>query len=281
MNEADRPPWVRWAGRVAIASMIVVVGLLAACAQPPPTSPPTPPLPDIEATVTTMIQALPTPTRPPTYTPLPTYTPYPTLTALPTHSPAPTYTRYPTYTPPPAPTLRAQPVRPTTAVPPTATPTPTPTPIPTPFPTSTPTPASTPTPTPAPTVVPARVVHGPVSGELLLRDGDLVFTDPREATFFLSPTEFTLEATFHNPNPPDALLLYGLFFRGSTRGGGGMFTFGVAASISRWLLSYQTLDGPNTIVRRTTPVLAAQEEPHHLKVVVVDGEVRELIMIPS
>ena len=57
-----------------------------------------------------------------------------------------------------------------------------------------------------------------------------------------------------------------------------MFTFGVAASISRWLLSYQTLDGPNTIVRRTTPVLAAQEEPHHLKVVVVDGEVRELII---
>ena len=146
-----------------LALPLLLIGSLAlACAAPAPTPIPTPTLvptatPDIPATVTARVDALPTATAYPTLTPypaltrVPTTTPYPTGTPRPTLTPQPTPTAWPTYTPYPTPTAL-----PTYTPYPTPTPRPTYTPYPTPtsIPTPTPTPAPTPTPTPRPTATP-------------------------------------------------------------------------------------------------------------------------------
>ena len=128
-----------------LASLFLLLTLAAlACAAPPPTPIPTA-TPDIPATVTARVAAIPTATAYPTSTPYPTATPRPTVTPYPTATPRPTYTPYPTPTAVP------------TATPyPTNTPYPTATPRPTytPYPTPTPTPAPTPTATPWPTATP-------------------------------------------------------------------------------------------------------------------------------
>ena len=126
---------------VALAFAGLVIFVIAACGDAPPTAtqPPTPtapptPTPALEATWT------PTPTPAPeaTWTPTPTPVPEPTWTPKPTPTPEPTAT----FTPTPSPTSTPEP---------TATFTPTPTPTPTPVPTATFTPTPTPTPTPVPT----------------------------------------------------------------------------------------------------------------------------------
>ena len=121
----------------------LVLGLflvIACTSESPPAATQAPP-PDIGATVTAMVEDLPTQTPYPTLVALPTHTPYPALEPLPTYTPVPPASPYPTYTP----------------IPP-ATPYPTYTPAPTaePYPTYTPAPAATPYPTlkPLPTHTP-------------------------------------------------------------------------------------------------------------------------------
>ena len=110
-------------------------------------SPPAPAAtPDIRATVTAVVEDIPTQTPYPTSTTSPTYTPAPTYTAVPpypTYTPASPATPYPTYTP----AATAEPY-------PTHTPYPTATPYPTYTPAPTATPEPTLTPTPHPTVTP-------------------------------------------------------------------------------------------------------------------------------
>ena len=72
---------------------------------------------NIAATVTAMVENVPTQTPYPTLPALPTYTPAPTATLYPTYTPAPTAEPYPTYTPAPT----AEPY-PTYTPAPTATP---------------------------------------------------------------------------------------------------------------------------------------------------------------
>lgn len=124
--------------------------LLTSCASEPPPAPPTV---DIEATVTAMVEALPTQPPPPTLAALPTYTPAPTATLYPTYTPPPSATPYPTLEPLPTP----EPL-PTYTPYPTYTPFPTPIPVPTatPSPTPAPVPTATPRPTPRPTIRPTR-----------------------------------------------------------------------------------------------------------------------------
>ena len=87
---------------VPVLGLLVVLAIACASEQSP-----APPTPDIEATVTAMVEALPTQALPPTLAALPTYTPppfatpYPTLEPLPTHTPYPTLGPLPTYTPQP------------------------------------------------------------------------------------------------------------------------------------------------------------------------------------
>ena len=129
---------------VSIVALLLLAAALA-CAAPPPTPIPTA-TPDIPATVTAQVAAIPTATAYPTNTPYPTATPRPTVTPYPTATPRPTYTLYPT---------------------PTAVPTATPYPTSTPYPTATsyptytpyPTPTPTPTPTPRPTATPVPPIQ--------------------------------------------------------------------------------------------------------------------------
>ena len=72
--------------------------LVIACASEPP---PVPPTPNIEATVTAMVEALPTQALPPTYTPAPPATPYPTYTLVPSATPNPNLHSAPSATPRP------------------------------------------------------------------------------------------------------------------------------------------------------------------------------------
>ena len=128
--------------RIASPALGLLVLFAVACAtEQPPTPPPTP---NIEATVTAMVEALPTQPPPPTSAPLPTYTPAPPATAYPTYTPAPSATPYPTHTPLPS-----------------ATPYPTPEPLPTlqPLPTYTPQPTLEALPTYTPQPRPAPVVR--------------------------------------------------------------------------------------------------------------------------
>lgn len=128
--------------RVAAPALGLLVLLAAACATEQPSTPP--PTPNIDATITAMVEALPTQPPPPTLAALPTYTPYPTPEPLPTLQPLPTHTPYPT--PEPMPTL---------------TPYPTPQPLPTytPQPTLEALPTHTPYPTPTARPAPAPVVR--------------------------------------------------------------------------------------------------------------------------
>ena len=127
--------------KALFVSLLVLAGLVA-CAAPQPEA-----TPDIPATVTAHLAALPASTPYPTYTPYPTATAYPTATPYPTPIEAPSATPQPTYTP-----------YPTLAPLATATPYPTYTPYPTPTamatPTQIPTPAPSPTPWPTPTTTP-------------------------------------------------------------------------------------------------------------------------------
>ena len=134
---------------ILITLVAVVVGMMVGCSAE---SPPTQPMPNIQATVAAAIQEAlpksapppdidgtieakvqaaieshPTATPYPTYPALPTYTPLPTYPALPTYTPLPTSPALPTYTPVPTPT--------TSYIPPTRTPVPTHTPTPRPTPT--------------------------------------------------------------------------------------------------------------------------------------------------
>ena len=119
----------------ALVCLLILALAVIACA---PAAPPA--TPNIPATVTARLSAIPTATPYPTFTPYPTptkvstATPYPTATPLPTATPYPTPTALPTYTP--YPTATAYPTY-----------TPYPTPTPTPRPTSTPRPTATPIPT--------------------------------------------------------------------------------------------------------------------------------------
>ena len=130
---------------VSIVALLLLTLAALACAVPPPPTPIPTATPDIPATVTARVAAIPTATAYPTGTPYPTATPRPTVTPYPTATPRPTYTLYPTPT-----------AVPTAALYPTSTPYPTATSYPTytPYPTPTPTPAPTPTPTPWPTSTP-------------------------------------------------------------------------------------------------------------------------------
>ena len=116
--------------RIAAPALGLLILLAVACTGEQPAAPL--PTPDIQATVTAMVEALPTQPPPPTLAALPTYTPAPSATPYPTHTPVPSATPYPTYTPPPS-----------------ATPYPTPGPLPThtPYPTLQPPPTYTPWPT--------------------------------------------------------------------------------------------------------------------------------------
>ena len=95
-----------------ILTLVLSLGLLLAalaCAAPVPTPIPTPTpvptaTPDIPATVTARLAAIPTATPYPTLTPWPTATPRPTHTPYPTPTTVPTATPYPTSTPYPTPT---------------------------------------------------------------------------------------------------------------------------------------------------------------------------------
>ena len=89
---------------VSVLTLVAAVFVFVACASE---SPPPPPTSDLQATVTAMVQDIPTQTPYPTYTALPTYTPAPTATLYPTYTPAPTAEPYPTYTP--APTATPEP----------------------------------------------------------------------------------------------------------------------------------------------------------------------------
>ena len=117
----------------AIPSLICLLILALTAIACAPAAPPMA-TPDIPATVTARMAAIPTATPYPTFTPYPapttvsTATPYPTPTPMPTATPYPTPTALPTYTPYPTPTPTP---RPTSTPWPTATPRPTPTPIPT------------------------------------------------------------------------------------------------------------------------------------------------------
>ena len=129
-------------GRFVLALTMFSFITTAACTGESPPAPAA--TPDIKATVTAMVEAIPTQTPYPTSTASPTYTPAPTYTAVPpypTYTPASPATPYPTYTPAPT----AEPY-PTLAPLPTHTPVPTATPYPTPepLPTYTPQPAPTP-----------------------------------------------------------------------------------------------------------------------------------------
>ena len=93
----------------ALFLAMLIAALALACAAPVPTPIPTPTpvptaTPDIPATVTARLAALPTATPYPTLTPWPTATPRPTLTPYPTPTAVPTATPYPTSTPYPTPT---------------------------------------------------------------------------------------------------------------------------------------------------------------------------------
>ena len=127
--------------RIAVPVLGLLILLATACASE---QPPAPPTPDIEATVTAMVEALPTQPPPPTLVPLPTYTPAPTATAYPTYTPPPSATPYPTLEPLP-----------------THTPLPTHEPLPTytPQPTLEALPTQTPYPTPTARPAPAPVVR--------------------------------------------------------------------------------------------------------------------------
>ena len=116
--------------------LVLFILLTIACATEPQPAPPTP---DVEATVTAMVEALPTQPPAPTLAALPTYTPVPTATAYPTYTPPPSATPYPTLEP-----------LATLEPPPTHTPYPTQTPLPTytPQPTMEALPTHTPYPTP-------------------------------------------------------------------------------------------------------------------------------------
>lgn len=171
------------------ALFLLTLAAALACAAPTPTPIPTA-TPDIPATVTARVAAVPTATAYPTNTPYPTVTPRPTVTPYPTNTPRPTYTPYPT----------------STAVP-TATPYPTNTPYPTatPRPTYSPRPTYTPLPTPRPTATPlpplkyprSLLLFGPESGVMTHEpdDGGVLesFRGPYTAEDVL------VEATFYNP----------------------------------------------------------------------------------
>ena len=98
----------------ALFLAMLIAALALACAAPVPTPIPTA-TPDIPATVTARMAAIPTATPYPTLTPWPTATPRPTLTPWPTATPYPTATALPTYTPYPTatPDIRYQVVTPT------------------------------------------------------------------------------------------------------------------------------------------------------------------------
>ncbi len=97
----------------ALISLLLVVGLMAACGAPtatpaptstptpiPPTSTPTPsPTPTSSFTPTPTPTSTPTPTPTPSYTPTPTPPPTETPTPTPSPTPAPTRTSPPTATP--------------------------------------------------------------------------------------------------------------------------------------------------------------------------------------
>ena len=130
---------LRWAVSVLVLTTFSFITAAACTGESPPAPAATP---DIKATVTAMVEAIPTQTPYPTSTASPTYTPVPTYTAVP---PYPTYTQaspatpYPTYTP--APTAEPYPTytpAPTHTPAPTATPYPTPEPLPTAMPSPTP-----------------------------------------------------------------------------------------------------------------------------------------------
>ena len=163
-----------------ILPLVLSLGLLLAalaCAAPVPTPIPTPTpvptaTPDIPATVTARLAALPTATPYPTLTPWPTATPRPTHTPYPTPTAVPTATPYPTSTPYPTPT----------AVP-TATPYPTSTPYPTP--TALPTYTPYPTPTPNYPIGP----NGERWQEVAFGDGSLALPAEWEILKYGSPTD--------------------------------------------------------------------------------------------
>ena len=144
-------PMRRWIAPILV--LIVLSLTAAACTAESP--PPPAATPDIGATVTAMVEDIPTQapyptsTASPTYTPIPTYTAIPPATPYPTYTPIPPATPYPTHTPAPT----AQPY-PTHTPAPTYTPAPTATPYPTlaALPTYTPYPTYTPSPTLTPTV---------------------------------------------------------------------------------------------------------------------------------
>ena len=174
--------------KVLFLALPLLAAVLMACAAPPPTPVPTA-TPDIPATVTAQVAAVPTATAYPTNTPFPTATPRPTVTPYPTNTPRPTYTPYPTSTPVP-----------------TATPYPTNTPYPTatPRPTYSPRPTYTPRPTPRPTATPlpplkyprSLLLFGPESG-VITHEPDDGFTEVFRGPYIAE--DVLVEATFYNP----------------------------------------------------------------------------------
>lgn len=146
-----------------------VLGLFAllavACASEQPSTPP--PAPDIEATVTAMVEALPTKAPPSTLAALPTYTPPPPATPYPTPEPLPTYT--------PQPTLESLPTH-------------------TPYPTPEPQPTLVPLPTYTPQPAPAPVVRTVVERDNWMPDSlgyyTVIGNSPRRGAWLLSVTCF-------------------------------------------------------------------------------------------
>lgn len=160
----------------ALFLAMLIAALALACAAPVPTPIPTA-TPDIPATVTARMAALPT------ATPYPTLTPWPTATPRPTHTPYPTPTTVPTATPYP-----------------TSTPYPTPTALPTytPYPTATPDiryQVVTPTPEPTPGPLTSWQVHSPRSTYTIHIPNELSKSVDRP-----SDSEFWGAVVFNAPN---------------------------------------------------------------------------------
>ena len=150
-------------------SLFLFSALLMACGGSAAPAPAVGPTPNIEATVTALVDqrmaSIPAPTEPPTRTPLPTATLYPTYTPHPTQTPLPTATPYPTYTPFPTPSI---------------SPTATPYPPYTPYPTYTPEVRPTPTSTPWPTSYLWETYTSPYSGLVLSYPYDWISIDPED-----------------------------------------------------------------------------------------------------
>ena len=170
------------------ALVLLTFAAALACAPPPPTPIPTA-TPDIPATVTAQVAAVPTATAYPTNTPHPTVTPRPTVTPDPTNTPRPTYTLYPTPTAvPTAPPYPTNTPYPTVTPRPTYSPRPTYTPLPTLLPTATPLP---------PLKYPRRLLlYGPESG-VLTHEPDDGFLEEFEGPY--TAEDVLVEATFYNP----------------------------------------------------------------------------------